>query len=96
MAWGAGDHEIAVGPVDTDADEPKMGEWRVRIKDDKNKIPGDEFKFARTFIASTSVSKDTKYTVSSNMTGFPSRGPTILKFSFLYMPQMAIFHGLKA
>jgi len=38
VAWGAGDHEIAVGPVDTDADEPKMGEWRVRIKDDKNKI----------------------------------------------------------
>jgi hypothetical protein len=38
IAWGASDNEIAAGPIDTDADEPKMGEWRVRIKDAKNKI----------------------------------------------------------
>jgi Tol biopolymer transport system component len=38
VAWGASDNEIAAGPVDTDAEEPKMGEWRVHIKDAKNKI----------------------------------------------------------
>ncbi len=38
LAWGAGDNEIAVGPIDTDADEPKVGEWHVRIKDAANKI----------------------------------------------------------
>jgi Tol biopolymer transport system component len=38
IAWGANDNEIAVGPIDTDSDNPKMGEWRVHIKDAKNKI----------------------------------------------------------
>ena len=38
VAWGASDNEIASGPIDTDSDEPKMGQWRVRIKDVKNKI----------------------------------------------------------
>ena len=38
VAWGASDNEIAVAPIDTDADEPKVGEWRVRIKDATNKI----------------------------------------------------------
>jgi len=38
IAWGAGDHEIATGPIDTDAPEPKLGVWRVAIKDARNKI----------------------------------------------------------
>jgi dipeptidyl aminopeptidase/acylaminoacyl peptidase len=38
VAWGASDNEIAVAPIDTDADEPKVGEWRLHIKDAKNKI----------------------------------------------------------
>ena len=38
IAWGASDNEIAAAPIDTDSDEPKVGEWRVRIKDAKNKI----------------------------------------------------------
>jgi len=38
LAWGASDNEIAAGPIDTDSDDPKMGEWRVHIKDAKNKI----------------------------------------------------------
>jgi Tol biopolymer transport system component len=38
IAWGASDNEIAAGPIDTDSDNPKMGEWRVHIKDAKDKI----------------------------------------------------------
>jgi len=38
IAWGASDNEIAVAPIDTDSDEPKVGPWRMHIKDAKNKI----------------------------------------------------------
>jgi Tol biopolymer transport system component len=38
IAWGAGDHEIAAAPIDLDAEDPKVGEWRLRIKDETNKI----------------------------------------------------------
>jgi Tol biopolymer transport system component len=38
VAWGASDNEIAAGAIDTDADEPKIAHWEVRIKDAKNKI----------------------------------------------------------
>ncbi len=38
IAWGASDNEIASGPIDTDSDNPKMGDWHVRIKDAKYKI----------------------------------------------------------
>jgi hypothetical protein len=38
IGWGASDNEIATGPIDTDSDDPKMGEWHVAIKDTKNKI----------------------------------------------------------
>jgi Tol biopolymer transport system component len=35
IAWGAGDFELAVAPIDLDSDNPKVGLWRVRIRDDK-------------------------------------------------------------
>jgi TolB protein len=38
VAWGFDDHEIAAAPIDTDSDEPKVGERRVRILDATNKI----------------------------------------------------------
>lgn len=38
LAWGPGDHELAAAPIDTDSDEPKVGERRVRILDATNKI----------------------------------------------------------
>lgn len=38
IAWGAGDHELAVAPLDTDAPEPKVGPRIFHIKDSKNKI----------------------------------------------------------
>jgi Tol biopolymer transport system component len=38
IAWGPGDHEIAAAPLDTDSENPKVGERRVRIKDEKDKI----------------------------------------------------------
>jgi hypothetical protein len=38
IAWGAGDHEIAVAPINLDADRPSVGERRLRIRDQTNKI----------------------------------------------------------
>jgi dipeptidyl aminopeptidase/acylaminoacyl peptidase len=38
IAWGPGDHELAVAPIDLNSENPKVGERRVRIKDEKLKI----------------------------------------------------------
>ena len=38
VAWGAGDHELATAPIDLEADQPAVGNWAVRIKDEQNKI----------------------------------------------------------
>ena len=38
VAWGADDHEIVIAPIDTTADTPVVGQWRLRIKDQTNKI----------------------------------------------------------
>lgn len=38
IAWGAGDHEIAAAPISLDAETPAVGEWRLHIKDETNKI----------------------------------------------------------
>ena len=38
IAWGPGDHEIAAAPIDLDSDDPKVGERRIRVKDETNKI----------------------------------------------------------
>ncbi len=38
IAWGPGDHEIAAAPINLEGDNPSVGPWRVRIKDEKNKI----------------------------------------------------------
>ncbi len=35
IAWGSGDHEIAVAPIDLDADTPAVGPWRLRVQDQK-------------------------------------------------------------
>lgn len=36
LAWGPGDHEVALAPIDLDSDHPKVGPWRLRIQDDTN------------------------------------------------------------
>ena len=38
IAWGPGDHEIAVAPINLEADEPKVGPRRVQIFDKRKKI----------------------------------------------------------
>ncbi len=38
IAWGAGDHEIAAAPIDLGAETPAVGEWRLHVKDETNKI----------------------------------------------------------
>jgi hypothetical protein len=36
LAWGSGDHEIVLAPIDLDSDQPKVGPWRLRIQDKTN------------------------------------------------------------
>lgn len=36
IAWGSGDHEIAVAPIDLESDSPKVGRWRLRVQDKTN------------------------------------------------------------
>jgi Tol biopolymer transport system component len=36
IAWGAGDHEIALAPIDLETNTPTVGPWRLRIKDQTN------------------------------------------------------------
>src|SRR4030095_8217180 len=38
IAWGAGDNEVAAAPINLDSELPAVGEWRLRIKDETNKI----------------------------------------------------------
>lgn len=38
IAWGAGDHDLAIAPIDLDSADPKVGPWRLRIRDEKTKI----------------------------------------------------------
>jgi hypothetical protein len=38
IAWGAGDHELAMAPIDLNADNPSVGPWQLTIKDDHPKI----------------------------------------------------------
>jgi TolB protein len=38
LAWGPGDHELAAAPIDTDSDEPHVGERQIRILDATNKV----------------------------------------------------------
>ena len=33
LAWGSGDHDIAVAPIDLEAARPVVGPWRLRIED---------------------------------------------------------------
>lgn len=36
LAWGAGDHEIALAPIDLDAARPSVGPWSLTIHDPTN------------------------------------------------------------
>ncbi len=38
IAWGDGDHELAVAPINLDADAPSVGAWNLKIHDDVNKV----------------------------------------------------------
>lgn len=38
IAWGSGDHEIAAAPISLDEEQPAVGDWRLRVKDETNKI----------------------------------------------------------
>jgi Tol biopolymer transport system component len=36
IAWGSGDHEVVLAPIDLDSDSPTVGPWRLRIQDKTN------------------------------------------------------------
>jgi Tol biopolymer transport system component len=36
IAWGSGDHQIVLAPIDLDSDSPSVGPWRLRIQDKTN------------------------------------------------------------
>ena len=36
LAWGSGDHEIDVAPIDLESDSPSVGPWRLRVRDKTN------------------------------------------------------------
>ncbi len=36
IAWGSGDHEIVLAPINLESDTPSVGTWRVRIQDKVN------------------------------------------------------------
>ena len=36
LAWGAGDHEIAVAPINLDDPRPSIGKWTLSVHDPKN------------------------------------------------------------
>ena len=38
IAWGSGDHELNVAPINLDADTPSVGPWSLHITDAANKI----------------------------------------------------------
>jgi hypothetical protein len=38
IAWGAGEYEMAVAPINLDSDAPKVGERRLRIQDPVNRV----------------------------------------------------------
>ena len=38
IAWGTGDNELAVAPLDLDSDNPTVGPWRMTIRDKQNQI----------------------------------------------------------
>ncbi len=38
IAWGPGDNELAVAPINLDDENPKVGEWQLTIQDSRNHI----------------------------------------------------------
>ena len=36
LAWGSGDHEVVLAPIDLESDAPSVGTWRLRIQDKTN------------------------------------------------------------
>ena len=36
IAWGSGDHEVVLAPIDFSSNSPAVGPWRLRIKDKTN------------------------------------------------------------
>ena len=36
IAWGSGDHEVVLAPIDLDGATPSVGPWRLRIQDKTN------------------------------------------------------------
>jgi tricorn protease-like protein len=52
IAWGAGDQELAIAPIDLDSDNPAVGTWTLHIKEQKpTKIYHIDFSPDSRFVA---------------------------------------------
>ncbi len=38
IAWGTGDNELAVAPIDLESEHPSVGKWRMTLNDKQNQI----------------------------------------------------------
>ena len=38
IAWGTGDNELAVAPINLDAENPSVGKWQMTIRDKRNHL----------------------------------------------------------
>lgn len=88
IAWGPGDHELAVAPIDLDSDNPVVGPWRLHIKDEKNKIyhidwsPDGKFlAFSRGPEGRGDPAKPGTYQVACEMIGVYAKGWDIFAVS---------------
>lgn len=88
IAWGAGDHELAVAPLDLESDNPKIGPWRLRIKDSANKLyhvdwsPDGKFlAFSRGPEGEGDVKKPGTYALANEMIGVYAQGWNIYAVS---------------
>jgi Tol biopolymer transport system component len=51
IAWGTGDNELAVALLDLDSDTPKVGPWRMTIRDKQNQIYHIDWSHDSQFLA---------------------------------------------
>jgi dipeptidyl aminopeptidase/acylaminoacyl peptidase len=88
IAWGPGDHELALAPLDLDAPTPAVGPWSLHITDEKNKIyhidwspDGRYVAFSRGPEGEGDLSKQGSFTAACEIVGVYATGWNIYAVS---------------
>lgn len=50
IAWGSGDHEVVLAPINLETDTPSVGPWRLRIRDKTNETYHVDWSPDRQFV----------------------------------------------